>query len=98
MTSRFVVRPEAEADLASTFRWYEAKSWGLGTEFLRAVDVCFANVRRGPMSYQEIQLGVRRARLRRFPYSVYYVLDERGITVLACLHWRRDAKEWMRRL
>ncbi len=98
MSSRFVVRPEAEDDLASAFRWYEAKSWGLGTEFLRAVDVCFANVRRAPQSYQEAEPGVRRARLRRFPYSVYYVLEERGVAVLACLHWRRDPKEWMRRL
>jgi hypothetical protein len=66
MTSRFVVQPQAEDDLASTFRWYEGKSWGLGTEFLRAVDVCFANVRRAPASYQEVEVGVRRARLRRF--------------------------------
>jgi len=98
MTSRFVVRPEAEDDLASAFRWYETKSWGLGTEFLRSLDVCFANIRRAPQAYQEIQPGVRRARLRRFPYSVYYVLDARGVAILACLHWRRDAKEWMQRL
>jgi len=98
MSSHFVVRPEAEDDLASAFRWYESKSWGLGTEFLRAVDVCFTNVRRAPESYQELEPGVRRARLRRFPYSVYYVSDDRGITVLACLHWRRNPKEWMRRL
>ena len=52
MTSRFVVQPQAEDDLASTFRWYEGKSWGLGTEFLRVVDVCFANVRRAPASAQ----------------------------------------------
>jgi hypothetical protein len=52
MTQRFIVRPEAEADLASAFRWYEAKSWGLGTEFLRAVDVCFAKVRRTPQAYR----------------------------------------------
>jgi plasmid stabilization system protein ParE len=98
MTPRFIVRPEAEADLTSAFRWYEAKSWGLGTEFLRAVDVCFAKVRRTPQAYQEIKLGVRRARLRRFPYSVYYIIDDRGIAVVACLHWRRNPKEWMRRL
>lgn len=85
MTSRFVVRPEAEDDLADAFRWYEGKSWGLGTEFLRAVDVCFASLRRAPRSYQEVEPGVRRARLPRFPYSVYYVLDERGVAVLARL-------------
>lgn len=97
MTPRFIVRPEAEADLDSAFIWYEAKSWGLGTEFLRAVDVCYGNIRRAPESYQEIQPNVRRARLRKFPYSVYYVLDEHGISVLACLHWRRHPRAWMRR-
>jgi hypothetical protein len=31
-------RPEAEADLADAYRWYEDKRVGLGDEFLDTVD------------------------------------------------------------
>jgi plasmid stabilization system protein ParE len=62
------------------------------------VDVCYARIQRFPESYQVIESGVRRAGLRKFPYLVYYILDEHGISVLACLHWRREAREWMRRI
>ena len=36
---RLVVRDAAEADITEAARWYEQRSPGLGTEFLRAVDV-----------------------------------------------------------
>jgi len=98
MTPRFTVRPEAEADLLASTEWYDSKALGLGTEFVRAVDVCYSLIKRMPEMFQQVHSGARRARLRRFPYSVYYVYDERGITILACLHWRRHPREWMRRL
>jgi plasmid stabilization system protein ParE len=98
VTPRFIVRPEAETDLAAAFEWYESKSLGLGTDFLRAVDACYAFIRRAPESYQLVYSGVRRARLRRFPFSVYYLVDEQGIAVLGCLHWRRNPRVWKRRV
>jgi hypothetical protein len=34
--------------MAEVFGWYEARSAGLGHEFLRAVSVAFASIERGP--------------------------------------------------
>lgn len=33
-----IVRPEAEAEINEAFRWYESKSDGLGSGFMRALD------------------------------------------------------------
>ena len=42
MTPIFVVQPEAEAEISEAFRWYEDKRVGLGLEFVRIVEACFA--------------------------------------------------------
>jgi hypothetical protein len=69
MTPRLVVRSAAEADIAAAL-WYEERATGLGTEFLRAVDVTLAEIRRLPERFPMVHLQCRRALLRRFPYAV----------------------------
>lgn len=39
-----VLRPEAAGDMEGAYDYYEAKSPGLGAEFLNAVDACLASV------------------------------------------------------
>jgi plasmid stabilization system protein ParE len=41
---------------------------------------------------------VRRAVLRRIPYSVIFTVREDEIVVIACFHARRDPKGWQYRL
>ena len=88
----------AEADLMVAAEWYETRSPGLGTEFLRAADACFRLIQRTPEGYQVVAADARRARMRRFPFSVYYVPAPTRIVILAVLHFRRDPREWRRRL
>lgn len=94
----FIVRPAAEADIEEAALWYELRSLGLGTDFLRAVDVCFEQIRRRPESFQQIYKSARRARIRRFPYVAYFVLTGTSIQVVACMHARRDPRIWQRRV
>jgi plasmid stabilization system protein ParE len=95
---RFIVRPAAEADIEEAALWYELRSLGLGAEFLRAVDVCFEQIRRAPESFQRVYKNARRARVRRFPYVTYFVTTDSGIQVLACMHAKCDPRVWQRRV
>jgi len=94
---RLVVRDAAEADIAEAARWYERRSPGLGREFLRAVDVTFAEISRMPERYPIVRGAARRALLRRFPYAVYFVATPELVSVFACLHARRDPRLWRER-
>ena len=93
----FLVRPEAAADVEAAAEWYESEGVGLGAEFIRAVAVCMSAIRRWPTAYRvafpELEPSVRRALLRRFSYSIYYVTTEARTSILACLHLRRDPDE-----
>lgn len=95
-----MVRPEAEADIAAAAVWYEGEGDGLGAELVRAVAVCLSAIRRWPeahrVAFPALDPPVRRALVRRFPYSVYYVATTTGVSVLACLHQHRDPEAILR--
>jgi plasmid stabilization system protein ParE len=98
MTRELILAPEAEAEIAEAASWYESHGRGLGPEFLRAVEAVLETVQRNPQQYQVIHRDLRRAPLRRFPFSLMYILSEREIMVLACIHGRRCPKHWKERM
>lgn len=98
MNYEVLIRPEAETDITEAYEWYEEQAEGLGEEFLRAVDACFAAIQRIPTAYSPIHRQVRRALLRRFPYGIFYIIEADRIIVLACFHARRNPKQLQERL
>ncbi len=91
------IRPAAEQDLADARAWYEGQRFGLGDEFLTAVDEVFARIAVSPEMYAEEYRGVRRAGLNRFPYVVYYRITQVAVEVLAVLHGSRHPGVWRSR-
>jgi toxin ParE1/3/4 len=98
MTPRLVVRPAAEADITDAALWYEARATGLGADFLRVVAVALAEIQRMPERFPVVQMQCRRALLRRFPYGIYFVASAELISVVACMHARRDPRRWEERV
>ena len=97
MSYSVIVRPGAQSDMADALRWYEDRSRGLGAEFLRCVEACLALIQRNPLAHPAVHGEVRRALVRRFPYGVFYLLEERTIVVLAVFHAQRDPWQWKKR-
>ena len=84
--SRLFIRREARTDLEDAFAWYEARSPGLGHEFLRAVRVQLATIERSPEQFPIAADDIRKAVLQRFPYVVYFIVLRKQISVLGVLH------------
>ena len=97
MTPRLLLRAEAKADAQEAFDWYEGRSTGLGFEFLRALRVELASVERAPLQFNIEHADIRRVRLRKFPWSVYYVILPEVVTVIAVLRDGRDERRWQTR-
>ena len=96
MTRRLVFRPEVETELAEAVDWYEARSQGLGAEFLRSLDAVLAHVQRHPTLYPIVFGNARRATLRRFPYSLIYTVHDDLLLNAACIHSKRDPIHWQK--
>lgn len=97
MTVEAVVRPAAVADLEDAYRWYETRRRGLGAEFLDAVEDALAEVAEHPTAFGFVHRHVRRVLLRRFPYGLFFVVDDASVVVIACFHVRRDPARWSKR-
>lgn len=94
MTPPLLLRPEATAEIQEAFGWYERQRLGLGSEFLQSVREALKEIERSPLQYPKIRGQVRRALLRRFPYSLLYVADKERTVVFACFHGKRDPRRW----
>src|SRR5687768_16319654 len=92
------IEPRAEADIREACLWYAGQREGLDLEFQAALESCLDLICRHPMAYQEMYRELRRGLLRRFPYGVFYLVEEDAIVVLACLHLSQHPRRREERL
>ncbi len=97
MKPRLLLEPEAKADLAEAFDWYESQRPGLGSEYLAEVARVLEHIERGPEAYPIVQGQTRRALVRRFPYAVFYIIDPVLVAVTSVMHGRREPRRWQER-
>jgi hypothetical protein len=84
--------------LAEAYAWYEGQRPGLGDEYLDAIARCVASIERHPLGNAVVMKNVRQALVRRFPYSVFYVILSDEIVVRGIFHAARNPAAWKRRL
>ena len=94
---RLFVGRAAKLDVATAFSWYEARRTGLGHEFADELAVAYAAIEEQPLRFPVVLDDVRMAVVHRFPYLIYFVVLQRGISVIAVLHGHRDPQVWQRR-
>lgn len=98
MIQKVIFKPEAERDLARAYRWYEERDIGLGAEFMRALDSCVHQIQRQPEMYPIAHKNVRQGVTRRFPYSIFYLVQDETIYIVAVFHASRDPQIWRDRI
>ena len=97
MNYRVILSPDAKADISSAVRWYQRRDPKLAFSFMLEVLAIRRRISQYPYQFPLINGKVRRALLKGFPYSVYYSLDNRTISVIAVLHQRRANTLWLER-
>ena len=97
MTPRLLLEPEAEAEFLEAARWYEDRRPGLGTEFRASVETTLEVIEGAPERFPVALRDIRKARVPRFPYVVYYVPLSDVVSVIAIIHGRRSPRRWQAR-
>jgi plasmid stabilization system protein ParE len=92
MTYSLRFLPEVEEDVIAGYVWYEEKSKGLGEDFLRIFYASAIEISRSPLIYPKVYEEFRRRLLRRFPYAVYFTIENSEITVFGLFHCARDPR------
>ncbi len=81
--------PEVEEDVMGGYTWYEEKAVSLGEEFLRVFYACASEISRNPLRYPKVHHEFRRRLLKRFPYALYFKIEDREIVVFGLFHCAR---------
>lgn len=89
MTLRITILPQAELDVSDAAAWYEEQRTGLGDSFLDEIDSILHRIINDPLQFPRIKNQIRRALMRRFPYSVYFGLSGETVELTAVLHQHR---------
>lgn len=85
---------EAQQDLADGFQFYEGQSEGLGDYFLDSLfsDIDSLQVYAG---IHALHFGYHRLLAKRFPFAIYYRVENQVVRVYAILDCRRNPA-WIR--
>ena len=66
-------------------------------EFLDEITNNCNNILKNPKMYPVVYRSIRRATIQRFPFGIYYQIEEESIVVIAVMHGSRHPKLWQNR-
>jgi len=84
-------------ELKETLARYASIRPQLGQRFAEAVADTVGAIGAAPLRFAVVEKGRRRAGVRRFPYGIFFLLEETRVVVIACFHGRRNPSHWQLR-
>jgi plasmid stabilization system protein ParE len=87
----------AATELAEAHDWYGARNPAVAARFLAEVGIVIERIATAPAEFPIVHRDIRRARCRRFPYSLFFRVAGDAAQVIACFHSSRDPRHWQRR-
>lgn len=96
MNIRFLTLAQREVDDAVL--WYDNQFESGGRGFLDELDRAVRLVKSYPRALTEIEPGIRRCLLARFPYALIYGMDQETIVVIAVAHLHQQPQYWAERV
>ena len=88
----------AQMELDDAFIWYETQQKNLGRQFIQEFDAAVQRLSAFPQAYTEIEKGVLRCLVKRFPYGILYGVNRDTIVIVAVAHLHREPNYWSHRL
>jgi plasmid stabilization system protein ParE len=65
--------------------------------FALAVEATVEAIPEHPLQFPVVYRSRRRVGVRRFPYGIFFEVQEQRIVVIACFHGRREPRRWQSR-
>ncbi|MEW6302436.1 MAG: type II toxin-antitoxin system RelE/ParE family toxin [Verrucomicrobiota bacterium] len=92
------LKSPADVDYLQALEWYEAQQPGLGREFDAELQLLFEQIQRNPEFFTRETPTVRKARMPRFKYRIFFTVEGDEIGVVAIWHPSRNPETLRRRL
>lgn len=87
----------ASVELAKAVDYYEDARPGLGMELLDEIEQTISKIVLYPNAWLSVSENHRRCRTRRFPYGLFYTLEEGVVVITAVMNLRQEPDSWIDR-
>ncbi len=87
----------AEKDIQGIYEWYESKRKNLGVEFVIELDKSIDKISANPYFSYNVLQNIKRVAIHRFPYNIYYSIDNFTVTIFVIMHQYRNPETWQLR-
>lgn len=85
----------AEDEATEAIDWYEERQLGLGIAFRKSVEAAVVSIQKRPLSFPVAHgSNVRRARIKRFPFTIFFAIQSDQILVYSVFHNSRNPMIW----
>lgn len=88
----------AEIEMLESSVYYEMQAENLGRSFLDIIEEAVVEIAENPEIWPEIDREIRRRPIRRFPYSILYIIHDNEIIIVAVMHQKQKPHYWINRL
>jgi plasmid stabilization system protein ParE len=85
---------EAIYEFHESVDWYESKTNGLGLRFIDEIDSTIERIKLNPEFYPTVVEDIRKIQINKFPFSVFYKIEEDLLVILRLFHNKRKPIEW----
>jgi len=80
----------ASFEIEDAKQYYNLQQDKLGDRFKKDVQKSIDNIVLSPKLYPQAKNSMRRCLLHRFPYSIFYDIDDDTVVILSIAHQRRE--------
>ncbi len=88
----------AQTELEDAILFYELEQPGLGRRFKTEARQAVKRIRRYPHAWPIERDDMRKCFVHKFPYTIFYSVQEHTIVILAIAHQHRKPGYWIDRL
>ncbi len=85
---RFI--PKVYEDVVAGYMWYGDKAEELGEEFIQIFYDHVNNIYSNPLSYSKVYNEFRPCLLKKFPYAIYFIVEDNNIIAFGLFHCARN--------
>lgn len=98
MDYNVIIKPDAEKDINHAVEWYHDQNKNLVLPLLNEIENGIHKITDNPKHFQKRYHEIRIIFTEKFPYGIYYTLEESNIYVHAVLHNKQNPKNFSKRL
>jgi plasmid stabilization system protein ParE len=95
---KVIFHPEASEEKLESARFYEARSEGLGSDFLAAVEETTRRIEQFPEAGLLDRASIRKRIVPGFPFTILYEVQADRVFIAAVMHQHRRPGYWRRRV